>query len=96
MVANHKTGKNAEFMEILEGELPDKDLEGQTIGASKNFTLEIKKGTEVSEDYIAEIRNRFKAGFFLYKRKKSRWIALNKHVLSLVEQPINFDESFLR
>jgi ABC-type transport system involved in cytochrome c biogenesis permease subunit len=44
MVASHKTAANAEYMEILQKELPDKDLEGQTIGVSKNFTLDIAKG----------------------------------------------------
>jgi hypothetical protein len=44
MVQNNKTSANAKFMDILEKELPSKDLDGQTIGVSKNFTLDIKKG----------------------------------------------------
>jgi hypothetical protein len=96
LIANHKTSKNAEFMDVLASEMPEKDLEGQTIGQSKNFQLDIKKGAEVSEDFIAEIRNQFKAGYFLYRRKKSRWIALNKAVLSLTEQPVQFEEGYLK
>jgi hypothetical protein len=44
MIAGHKIADNSEYMEILESELPKKDLEGQTIGVSKNLTLEIRKG----------------------------------------------------
>jgi len=80
MIDNNTTANNAQFMEILSKELPMKDLEGQTIGASKNFTLDIKKGQDVTEDYIADVRNKFKTAFFLYKRKKSRWISLYNRV----------------
>jgi len=80
MIDNNTTANNAQFMEILGKELPMKDLEGQTIGASKNFTLDIKKGQDVTEDYIADVRNKFKTAFFLYKRKKSRWISLYNRV----------------
>lgn len=62
---------------------------------SKNFQLDIKKGQEVTEDFIADIRNQFKSGYFLYKRKKSRWIALNKTVLSLTDEP-KFEEDYLK
>ena len=52
---------------------------------SKNFQLDIKKGQEIGEDFIAEIRNRFKMAFFLYKRKKSRWVSLYAKIQALTE-----------
>jgi hypothetical protein len=83
-------------MEILGKELPLKDLEGQTIGASKNFTLDLKKGQDVNEDYIADVRNKFRTAFFLYKRKKSRWISLYNRVTQVTVQPAEFADEYLR
>ena len=42
MIANKKTAANAQYMEMLESEIPKKDLEGQSLGgvSSTNFKLE--------------------------------------------------------
>ena len=85
-------------MEILEKELPQKDLEGQTIGVSKNFTLDLKKGQDVTQDFIAEQRNRFNIAYFLYKRKKSRWLTLNETINTLIILPLpeTIEEKYLK
>jgi hypothetical protein len=44
MIEKHKSSQNAEFLDILAAELPEKDLEGQTIASSNYFQLDIKKG----------------------------------------------------
>jgi hypothetical protein len=96
LIANHRTGFNTEFMDVLDSELPKKDLEGASIGHSKAITLDIKKGQEVNEDFISQVRYTFKVTFFLYKRKKSRWISLYDKIDSLIEKPVNFEDSYLR
>lgn len=63
---------------------------------SKNFNLDIKSSALVTEDFIADVRNKFNIAFFLYKRKKSRWVALYDTVTSLTEQPIEFEDSYLK
>ena len=61
MIQNHRSGANTEYMDILESELPKKDLEGTVINYSSNFVLEnLKYGEEVSEEYIANVRYQFR------------------------------------
>lgn len=96
LVANHRTGSNTEYMDILEGELPKKDLEGHAIASNSHFTLEgLSPGQDVSEDYIANVRYQFRVAYFLYKRKKSRWMSLFDKVNSLIEQPVTYEEKYL-
>jgi hypothetical protein len=83
MIATKKTGENAVYMEMLEEEIPKKDLEGQSLGgvSTTNFQLDnLRKDQVVDEDFIAEVRNIFKITYFLYKRKKSRWLELYKEI----------------
>jgi hypothetical protein len=83
MLATKKTGENAVYMEMLEEEIPKKDLEGQSLGgvSTTNFQLDnLRKDQVVNEDFIAEVRNKFKITYFLYKRKKSRWLELYKEI----------------
>jgi hypothetical protein len=65
MIEKYKNHKNEIYMDELEKELPSKDLEGQQIAVT-GFKMEIPEGQEVNEDYIAEVRNRFRAALFLY------------------------------
>lgn len=58
---------------------------------SKYFKAEIN-GTLVDETTIASFRNTLKLKFFLYKRKKARWLTLVDEVLSLTVQPAKFTE----
>ena len=49
--------------------------------STTNFKLDnLRKDQIVNEDFIAEVRNRFKITYFLYKRKKSRWLELYKEI----------------
>ena len=63
---------------------------------SKNFNLDIKSSALVTEDFIADVRNKFNIAFFLYKRKKSRWVTLYATVKSLTEQPVEFEDAYLK
>lgn len=56
MIANNRTGANTQYMDILEEELPEKDLEGTVIAYSSNFTLDLNSGQEITQDFIANIR----------------------------------------
>lgn len=47
-------------MDILEEELPEKDLEGTIISYSSNFTLDLNSGQEITQDFIANIRYQFR------------------------------------
>lgn len=40
----------------------------------------MKKNQEVTEDFIANVRYQFKLAFFLYKRKKAKWLTLFNNV----------------
>ena len=89
MIANKKTAENAVYLEELQKEIPEKDLEGQNLAgvSSQIFQIEgVKKDQPVNEDFIAEVRNKFKIAYFLYKRKKSRWLALYSQVKALTEE----------
>jgi len=56
MIANHKAGFNAEFMDELEAEIPHADLDGDAILASRNFLFKVAKNKPVDEGMIAERR----------------------------------------
>lgn len=96
MIEKHKNHKNEIYMDELEKELPSKDLEGQQIAVT-GFKMEIPEGQEVNEDYIAEVRNRFRAALFLYQSKKSRWLTLYKEIQSLItDAPSDLDLNELK
>jgi hypothetical protein len=59
---------------MLLDEIPSSDLDGQKMLVSKYFKADLK--IKVDELAIAKFRNELKMKFFLYKRKKSRWITL--------------------
>jgi hypothetical protein len=60
-----------------------------------NFKLEnLKKDQVIDEDFIADVRNKFKIAFFLYKRKKSRWIALYKEIKDLTNEVGEIPENY--
>ena len=44
MIANNRTGNNTAYMDILEKELPKKDLDGAAISQSSNFVLDLERG----------------------------------------------------
>ena len=96
MIANNRTGANTYYMDILEEELPEKDLEGTIISYSSNFTLDLNSGQEITEDFIANIRFQFRVQYFLYKRKKSRWMTTFDTVNKLIEQPVTYTDAYLK
>lgn len=62
-------------------EIPENDLEGQKIGILKSIGgLELKKGQQVDEQLIAEVRYKHKLAYFQYMRKRSRWQELFSYV----------------
>lgn len=44
-------------MEVLKSEIPEEDLDGEKIHASKHFMVDVKKGRDIDETFIAERRN---------------------------------------
>lgn len=96
LALNHRTAKNSEALDILMNEMPDKDLEGQSISHSSYFKIEIKINQEVTEDIIANVRYQFKVAYFMYKRKKSKWITLFNNVDQLVEKPIIYEDKHFK
>ncbi len=58
--------------------------------------MEIRKDQVIDEDFIADVRNKFKISFFLYKRKKCRWMTLYKNVMSLIEEVKDIDPEYLK
>eukprot|EP00347_Sterkiella_histriomuscorum_P020171 403338832 len=96
LAANHKNEKNQAIMDILQKEMPEKDLEGQSIGHSQYFQLELKKNQEITEDFIANIRYQFKLAFFMYKRKKSKWLTTYNIVDNVVVKPIEYSEDDIK
>jgi hypothetical protein len=91
LCSNHRTGENTRFLDIMLDEIPEKDLEGQQIAHSQYFHLDIKEGRAINEDFLAEIRYKFKLTFFLYKRKKARWRTLFNKVDAIIEKPNEID-----
>ena len=59
---------------MLLEEIPSSDLDGQKMLVSKYFKADLN--IKVDELAIAMFRNELKMKFFIYKRKKSRWITL--------------------
>ena len=95
LAQDHRSATNEKFLDILISQLPTKDLEGQTIFTFHYFRAELELGTEVNEAMIAERSNLVKMKFFLYKRKKARWITLMNQVKSLTVQPPVFQSDYL-
>eukprot|EP00347_Sterkiella_histriomuscorum_P021826 403332633 len=91
LINQHRNGYNTLFMDILEDELPKQDLEGQSIVSSSSFMMEMKKGQDVTEDFLANVRYQLKVSFFLYKRKKAKWVSLFEKVDRLVQKPLDWD-----
>lgn len=86
MIAGYRSGANTEYMDILEDELPKEDLDGTAISYSSNFKMsDLKEGEEVSENYIANVRYQYRVSYFLYKRKKSRWMSTYEKINSLIQ-----------
>ena len=54
--------------------MPKTDLDGQQIFISKAMKAEVSNEADIV--VIAGFRNQFKMSFFLYKRKKARWLTL--------------------
>jgi hypothetical protein len=50
----------------------------------------------VDEDFIAEVRNKFKITYFLYKRKKCRWLELYQEVKDLTLPVEEIPEDFMK
>lgn len=94
MIAHHRTGSNTAYMDILEKELPEKDLDGVVISYSSNFKLDLEDSENVTADYIANVRNQFRIQYFLYKRKKSRWNETFESIIRLIEDP-KIEKSYL-
>ena len=80
---------------MLVKELPTKDLDGQTIYASKLMAMQIKNGKEVNETMIAKRRNKLKHKYFMYQRKKAKWLSLYHSIERKIKHPVHFDESYL-
>jgi hypothetical protein len=94
MIAHHRTGANTEYMDILENELPEKDLDGVVISYSSHFKLDLEDSANVNADYIANVRNQFRIQYFLYKRKKSRWNETFDSIIKVIEEP-KIEKSYL-
>ena len=45
---------------------------------------------------IASIRYQFTLAFFMYKRKKGKWLTLFNQLDGLVEKPVEYQEKHLR
>ena len=91
--SQHANGYNRHFFDILLSEIPENDLEGQKIRVLKSIGgLEVKKGHNVDEHLIAQVRYKHKLAFFQYMRKRSRWQELFSQVDRIVQKPVNFDK----
>ena len=62
---------------------------------SKYFKAKITQ-QKVDENVISSFRNQLKLKFFLYKRKKARWLTLVDDVEALSVQPIKFSDQYLQ
>lgn len=58
---------------------------------SSNFMMDMKDGQEINEDFLAQVRYQFKVLFFLYKRKKAKWVSLFDSIEKLIQKPIDFE-----
>lgn len=56
LISNHRIGANTHFLDILEDEMPEKDLEGMKVMQFKSTNLVIKDSEDVNEDFIANVR----------------------------------------
>ena len=74
LISNHRHEKNSEYLDLLQQEMPKTDLDGQQIFISKAMKAEVSNEADIV--VIAGFRNQFKMSFFLYKRKKARWLTL--------------------
>ena len=81
----YRNEKNSAFLDILEQEIPEVDLEGQTIYDNEFFALKIKEGVKVDEELIASRRYLLKHKLFLYRRKMTRWTVLYRQIYNNVE-----------
>ena len=71
--------------------MPEKDLEGMNMIQYKSTKLEIKSASDITENYIADIRFKFKVAYFNYKKAKAKWKALFNLVDSIVQKPVVYD-----
>ena len=56
---------------------------------------DLKEGEEVTENYIANVRYQYRVSYFLYKRKKSRWMSTYEKINSLIQLPVTYEDSYL-
>jgi len=75
--------------------MPQKDLEGMSLFAFKTSKLEVKDSSEVSGDFIASVRFKFKVAYFNYRKAKAKWKKLFQHVDKIVQHPVHFDSETL-
>lgn len=83
-------------MDKLLDEIPNDDLEGRQITASEDHKREFKSADQVGEAEIAESRRLLLVSYFLYKRKRSRWFSLFNNVVGMTNQPVLFDDDYLK
>ena len=74
-VNDNRTEENERFMEVLEAEIPNEDLDGQTIYDSNFFRVDIKDGQKVDENFIAARHFQLKHKLFIYRRKRAIWLS---------------------
>ena len=60
------------------------------------MAMKIKDGKEVNESMIAERRSLLRLKYFLYSRKKARWLSMYNLIRRNIEQPVHFDDAYLR
>ena len=60
------------------------------------MAMKIKDGKEVNESMIAERRSQLRLKYFLYSRKKARWLSMYNLIRRSIEQPVHFDDAYLR
>lgn len=95
LAEQYRTSANTKYMDLLMEEMPKQDLEGQNIVYSKHMRFDIDPDKDINEDYIAMIRYTLKCQYFLYKRKKARWVTLFNKVDDLIERPVVYEQEYL-
>lgn len=96
IIKNHRTSTNTHFMDILEEEMPVKDLEGMNLMEFKTTKLVIKSSEAVTEDFIANVRFQYKVAYFNYKKMKAKWKMLFNTVDAVVQKPVVYDPDSLK
>jgi hypothetical protein len=82
-------------LDLLAEEIPTEDLDGLTIFTNDQYRMEIKQGSPIDEEIIAQRRYALRHKLFIYRRKKSRWSSLHRNVDDKIRHPIIFEQSYL-